>query len=147
MEIKRNPNGSYSMFDKREPIALDIGKVKRDAFYWLKIHDNGIIEAHHNARWYAFKLADLTPIPLVINGRRVVVFTRLTIHDNGFITAKYGKWYGFNPDFTPIALGIEGKDRVAFTWLFIHDNGEIEANNNGKWYVCNTDGTSMLTSI
>jgi len=148
MKIKRNPNGSYSMFDKREVKQLLIGKELRVAFddlyiHDLYIHDSGIIKATHSGKRYAFK-PDLTPIELEIEGELRVAFDVLITYDNGIIKALHnGKWYGFKPDFTPIARVINGERVVAFDSLITHyhHDDEIEARHNGKHYYFNADGS------
>jgi len=144
-KVQKLPNLQYSLLnDKGEVIPLPIGKVERDQFEWLYIHNNGFIKAKHNGKYYAFKLADLTPIELFIKGEYRVAFYWLKIHDNGIIEAIHNaRWYAFKlADLTPIALVINGKRVVVFTALNIHDNGFITAK-HGKWYGFNPDLTPI----
>jgi hypothetical protein len=137
----------FSLYeDKDEVILLLIGGELWDEFDWLYIHDNGIIEAKHNCKWYAFNPTDLTPIKLFIKGKYRLAFDWLDIDSSGFIKAKHdgeyydfkpdGEYYDFKPDLTPIRTCKLAIGPVGYT--YVYDDGIIMAEDNNKFYTFNT---------
>jgi len=109
----------YSLYnDKGEVTQLLIGKDPRDKFDFLYVHDNGIIEACANKRWYAFNPTDLAPIKLRIKGKDRVAFDGLFIYHSGSIEAKHnGKWYTFTPKKVCNMQNLNTRIARCYDWL------------------------------
>ena len=152
MEIKRNPNGSYSMFDKEvNIITFRTSGKNRTEFYKLEQLSHGLIkgsmrEKRTGKETHTYFNHEFKCIYFYINAARVTTFNLSNVHSNGIIeitTSEQNKKMLFKCDkdlskpLYPLSFNVNGINMTELDWCVPYSNNTI--------HVCIK--TKVLTSI